>query len=75
MMAHPSMGSTNTCQRRGSGRSRSRTHTEATLASRSLRPRKEALAAVEALALRVVADRIENGELQPEAASVLIEAA
>jgi predicted RNase H-like HicB family nuclease len=39
------------------------------------RTRKQALAAVEALALRVVADRIENGELQPEAASVLFEAA
>ena len=29
------------------------------------RTRAEALAAVEALALRVIADRIENGELEP----------
>jgi len=32
--------------------------------------RNEALAAVEALALRVVADRLEHGELEPEPMSV-----
>ncbi len=37
--------------------------------------RSEALAAVEALALRVIADRIENGELEPAPSSVLFEAA
>lgn len=37
--------------------------------------REEALAAVEALALRVIADRIENGEIKPQHADVLFEAA
>jgi predicted RNase H-like HicB family nuclease len=37
--------------------------------------RTAALAAVEALALRVIADRIENGELAPAPSSVLFEAA
>ncbi|HKN01021.1 MAG TPA: type II toxin-antitoxin system HicB family antitoxin [Candidatus Binataceae bacterium] len=37
--------------------------------------RDEALAAVEALALRVVADRIENGEIKPQQADVMFEAA
>jgi predicted RNase H-like HicB family nuclease len=37
--------------------------------------RAAALAAVEALALRVIADRIENGEIKPAPASVLFEAA
>jgi predicted RNase H-like HicB family nuclease len=37
--------------------------------------RKLALAAVEALALRVIADRIEHGELAPLRAGVLFEAA
>jgi len=37
--------------------------------------RAEALAAVEALALRVIADRIENGELEPVPSSLMFEAA
>ena len=37
--------------------------------------RAEALAAVEALALRVIADRIENGELGPLLSSLMFEAA
>ena len=37
--------------------------------------RDEALAAVEALALRVIADRIENGELEPVPSSLMFEAA
>jgi predicted RNase H-like HicB family nuclease len=37
--------------------------------------REEALAAVEALALRVIADRIENGEMQPLPYSLMFEAA
>ncbi len=37
--------------------------------------RAAALAAVEALALRAIADRIENGEIQPAPTSVLFEAA
>jgi predicted RNase H-like HicB family nuclease len=37
--------------------------------------RAEALAAVEALALRVIADRIENGELVPVPSSLMFEAA
>lgn len=37
--------------------------------------REEALAAVEVLALRVIADRIENGELEPAPSSLMFEAA
>jgi predicted RNase H-like HicB family nuclease len=37
--------------------------------------REEALAAVEVLALRVIADRIENGELEPVPSSLMFEAA
>lgn len=37
--------------------------------------REEALAAAEALALRVIADRIENGELRLESSGILFEAA
>jgi predicted RNase H-like HicB family nuclease len=37
--------------------------------------RDEALVAVEALALRVIADRIENGELGPVPSSLMFEAA
>ena len=39
------------------------------------RTREDALAAVQALALRVIADRIENGEIKPQQADVLFEAA
>jgi predicted RNase H-like HicB family nuclease len=37
--------------------------------------RAEALAAGESLALRVIADRIENGELEPAPSSLMFEAA
>ena len=39
------------------------------------RTREEALAAVEVLALRVIADRIENGELEQVPSSLMFEAA
>jgi predicted RNase H-like HicB family nuclease len=39
------------------------------------RTREEASAAVRALALRVIADRIENGELGADTESILFEAA
>jgi predicted RNase H-like HicB family nuclease len=37
--------------------------------------RAEALAAAQALALRVIADRIENGELEPVPSSLMFESA